>query len=160
MSFNPNIDYFVKINGSEYTTKIKLDLVEVEQKGLVNCIKERIDGVESIDISYRKIHLTDYQSHIEKKEKRKNNYGYSGQKEKKYADKVNKYDSANESEYKVYTSDIHPTYPEYVVVKAINPHKAIIRALHSLKVFDFPEGWKNAYVIDLEGNNDNVVYHE
>jgi hypothetical protein len=137
--FNPNIDYSIKINGSENVIKLKISLFDIEDKGLNECIREKMNGeifIQTFDIVFRKIHLT----HIKDFDRENWNRKFKPEfKKREYNDK----------KYRVYLNTIKglpELAPRYVDITAENERRAIIRALHSIKVFDFPNGWDNADV--------------
>lgn len=159
MSFKPNIDYFISFDGSENTTKVKVDLCDVESIGLEECLKKKVNfPFMTYDIKYRKIFMTDYNTYLSKKEsvgEKRSDYGKPKYAAKPYKSKEKKaYSDEKETKFRVYVSDLIETEHEFIEVYAINSHKAIVRALHKAKVFEFPEGWERIYVEEIteQGN--------
>lgn len=154
MSFKPNIDYFISFDGSENTTKVKIDLALIESIGLEECLKQKVNFTfANFEIKYRKIFMTDYETFMSKREN--SDYKSDYRKPKQYAPKPyspkekKQYPDADDKKFRVYVSDLVDGEHESVEVMAVNSHKAIVRALHKIKVFDFPEGWERIYVEEI-----------
>lgn len=141
--FNPHIDYSIRFNGSENVTKVKISLFDLEEKGLMECLKEKLKGevfIQSHEIVFRKIHLTHNKDFSRERSPKREKHYKSDFKKREYNDK----------NYRVFLDsmqELPASAPEYVDIDAENERRAIIRALHSIKVFDFPRGWENATVV-------------
>jgi hypothetical protein len=151
--FNPHIDYSIRFNGSENITKVKISLFDLEERGLRDCLKEKLQGeifINTYDIAFRKIHLTHIKDFVREKDN-----GGDRKFKKEYSRRENngRYNREfNDKGFRVYLDtikDLPMDSPEYIDVSAENERRAIVRALHSIKVFDFPAEWYNAQVESL-----------
>lgn len=140
MPLKPNIDYTIRLNGETFVTKIELS--NLEEFGLLQCLRDantfEFESEEKeYEVTFRKIHLTPFDADYKPKEK---SIGGSFSQNKNAQDKP----------YLVHLNTIvgykEQGLPETLEVEAVSPPKAVVRALHKLKVFKFPKGWQNTKV--------------
>jgi hypothetical protein len=139
MSLNPNIDYTVILDGGEVEMTVKVQLLDLEAKGLEKCLREKIkQPFNTFSVKFRRYHAHPKEDNARpapiwrQRGKTSNDFtaGLSPEDEKKY--------SVDLSEVMFDLVDCNNE-----VVTAINPRKAIVRALHKCKVYDFPHNWQN-----------------
>jgi hypothetical protein len=140
MPLQPNIDYTIKLNGETFISKIELE--DLEKFGLLQCLRNKNtfanEQEESeFEITFRKIHLTPFDPNYKPKDSgRVGNF-----QPKKYED---------DKPYRVHLNTIANYLslglPEHIDVEAVSPSKAVVRALHKAKIFDFPNGWQGTKV--------------
>ena len=140
MPLQPNIDYTIRLNGETFITKIELE--DLEKYVLLQCLInantfENESEHSEYEVTFRKIHLTPFDPNFKPKDSgRIGNF-----QPKRYSD---------DKPYRVHLNTISNYLslglPEYVDVEAVSPSKAVVRALHKSKVFEFPKGWQGTKV--------------
>lgn len=140
MSLKPNIDYTIRLKGETFVVKIELS--NLEEFGLLQCLRDantfEFESEEKeYEVTFRKIHLTPFDADYKPKER-------------VVGGSFSQTDNRNDKPYLVHLNTIvgykEQGLPETIEVDAVSPAKAVVRALHKLKIFKFPKGWQNTKV--------------
>ena len=149
MSFNPNIDYTVILDEGEVEMTVKVQLRDLEAIGLEECLREKIkQSFNTFSVKFRRYHAHPKEDNArpapiwrQKAPKNPSDFtaGVSLEDEKNYSVDLSPLGSVGSAYYGL-TS---------VLVTAISPRKAIVRALHKSRVYEFPDNWHSAKVTEL-----------